>query len=147
MLGPSSIETNVRLASMRQIHAAIEHHVRQDWECAITLAAAAEGILPDTNEPHFRQKAQDLAKSLPETLEGSKEPNDIQNWLKHGKYKGKKCETATIGQIEAPVAIWRAITKFWAIYNDASPQMRSWKRSVQNEFEAEKNATKIGVGS
>jgi tRNA threonylcarbamoyladenosine modification (KEOPS) complex Cgi121 subunit len=32
----------VRYASMRQIHAAIEHLHRGDFECAITLAAAAE---------------------------------------------------------------------------------------------------------
>jgi hypothetical protein len=55
------IETHVRYASMRQIHAAIEHVHREDYECAITLAGAAEGILPDTDEPHFRQKVKALS--------------------------------------------------------------------------------------
>jgi hypothetical protein len=53
MTGPASIETNVRYASMRQIHVAIECHNQQHWECAITLAAAAEGMLPATDESHF----------------------------------------------------------------------------------------------
>lgn len=39
-MAPPSIEVTARIASMRQIHAAIEHEARQDFECAITLAAA-----------------------------------------------------------------------------------------------------------
>jgi hypothetical protein len=65
MAGPASIETTTKLASMRQIHAAIEHHGKQNWECAITLAAAAEGMLPATDEPHFHKKVKELAASLP----------------------------------------------------------------------------------
>jgi hypothetical protein len=42
---------------MRQIHAAIEHLHRGDFECAITLAAAGEGMLPPTEEPYFRELA------------------------------------------------------------------------------------------
>jgi hypothetical protein len=114
MAGPAFIETNIRLAAMRQIHAAIEHQQRQDYECAITLAAAAEGMLPTTDEPHFHQKVKDFAASLPDTVEGAKKPNDVITWLKHGTYNGKKCETATIDYSESLVVIWRAITKFFA---------------------------------
>jgi hypothetical protein len=46
---------------MRQIHAAIEHWRRGDFECAITLASAAETMLPDIDEPHFR-RVQNLAR-------------------------------------------------------------------------------------
>jgi hypothetical protein len=58
---------------MRQIHAAIEHLHRGDFECAIALAAAGEGMLPPTEEPYFRELA---AKWRYE---------DIVNWLRHGE--------------------------------------------------------------
>jgi hypothetical protein len=140
MADPVSIETNTRFASMRQIHAAIEHHGRQDWECALTLAAAAEGMLPETDEPHFRQKVKDFAESLPDDVAGSKNPNDVITWLKHGTYKGQKCETATIDNSEAPVVIWRAITKFFAVYDEVSPQMQSWANSMREELAVPKAA-------
>jgi hypothetical protein len=38
---------------MRQIHAAIKHLDRGDFECAITLAAAGEEMLPPKDKPHF----------------------------------------------------------------------------------------------
>ena len=69
---------------MRQIYCAIEHLHQGDFECAITLAGAAEGILPDTDEAHFRQKVKALSKS-PEirATGGATGPNDYINWLKH----------------------------------------------------------------
>lgn len=140
MAGPASIETNTRFASMRQIHAAIEHHARQDWECAITLAAAAEGMLPATDEPYFHQKVKDFAAGLPDDVGGAKNPNDVITWLKHGTYNGKKCEKATIDNSEPPVIIWRAITKFFAVYDDVSPQMRSWAKSMRDELTSERAA-------
>jgi hypothetical protein len=63
---------------MRQIHAAIEHLQRGDFECAMTLAAAGEGMLPPTDEPHFRE----LARMT--------EVNDIVDWLRHGPMKDKE---------------------------------------------------------
>jgi hypothetical protein len=50
---PQHIKTWVRYASMRQIHAAIKHLDRGDFECAITLAAAGEEMLPPKDKPHF----------------------------------------------------------------------------------------------
>ena len=38
------IETSKRLSAERQIHAAIDHFHRNEFECAMTLAAAAEGV-------------------------------------------------------------------------------------------------------
>jgi hypothetical protein len=51
---PTVIDTCSHYASMRQIHAAIDHWRHADFECAITLAGAAEGMLPDIDEPHYR---------------------------------------------------------------------------------------------
>ena len=48
-----------------------------DFECAITLAAAAEGILPPTDKPHMFEKVRALEKSLPD--EDGNRANDIIN--------------------------------------------------------------------
>lgn len=133
MGNPQSIETTVRFASMRQVHAAIDHLYRGDFECAITLAGAAEGMLPDTDSPHFRQKAKELAARPEIKAAGvATGPNDFINWLKHGTLvkDGPRVETATITEIEVVATIWRGITKFEAIYgdgpNDRTPQMLSF---------------------
>jgi hypothetical protein len=127
------IDTNVRFASMRQINAAIEHLHQGDWECAITLAGAAEGKLPDTDEPHFRQKVRSLSMSPEIQLAGGATgPNDYINWLKHGTLVkgGPRIENASITELEAIATIWRAISKFEAGYVKGpahqTPQMLSF---------------------
>jgi hypothetical protein len=82
----------------------------------------------------FRQKMKDFAASLPEAVEGAKNPNDVITWLKHGTYNGQECDTATIDDIEAPVIIWRAITKFYAVYKAVSP--RCGKMAANDERKA-----------
>ncbi len=120
MGNPQHIDTCIRYASMRQIHAAIEHLRRGDFECAITLAAAGEGMLPPTEEPYFRELA---AKWRYE---------DIVNWLRHGEIKdienGKKeqREPVTITELGTIAVIYRAIAKFDAVFGDEkTPQMIS----------------------
>jgi hypothetical protein len=139
---PASIEVTTKVASMRQIHAAIEHEARQDFECSITLAAAGEGMLPITESEHFHKKVKAFAASLPEAIEGATGPNDLITWLKHGTFKGKKCENATIEHVEVMVTIWRAITKFHAVYDAVSPQMKSWADGTRERLAAEKAAQK-----
>lgn len=122
------IETTTQLASMRQIHTAIEHLHRGDFECAITLGAAGEGMLPETDTRHFRQKVKALAATIPK-LEGAAGPNDYINWLKHGAVKqgAARIENAKITELEVIVTIWRGITKFEAVHvaedKDRTPQM------------------------
>jgi hypothetical protein len=137
------IDTNVHFASMRQINAAIEHLHRGDWECAITLAAAAEGMLPPTDEPHFRQKIKQMSNSSEvKAAGGSTGANDYINWLKHGTLKqgGDRIENVTISALEVIATIWRAISKFEAVYvagpADRTPQMWSfanWAREHLQE--------------
>ena len=104
---------------MRQIHAAIEHWRRGDFECAITLASAAETMLPDIDEPHFR-KVQNITRI-----------NGISNWLIHGGsdlLKGDHVDTVVIEEIDTVVAIHRAILKFEAVFwKDKTPQMTSFR--------------------
>jgi hypothetical protein len=48
---------------MRQIHAAIEHWQRGDFECAIALASAASEMLPGMNRrTPFRGATKHLAR-------------------------------------------------------------------------------------
>jgi hypothetical protein len=54
--------------------------------------------------------------------------NDYINWLKQGSLKrgGPRFETATIPAEESVVVVYRAITKYNAVYDDFSPQMLSY---------------------
>jgi hypothetical protein len=108
---------------MRQIHAAIDHLHRGDFECAITLAAAGEGMLPSTDKAHFCE-LDDAVTSV----------NDIVNWLRHGEIKAKqhkRIENVAIGEFETIVLIYRAITKFDAVFEDQkTPQMISFRVCV-----------------
>jgi len=141
MGNPESIETKVQFASMRQINAAIDHLHRGDFECAITLAGAAEGMLPDTNSPHSRQKVKELS-AHPEIKAAGEAtgPNDYINWLRHGTLvkDGPRVETATITEIEVIATIWRATTKFEATYGDGpnvrTPQMLSFANCASARY-------------
>jgi hypothetical protein len=119
---PHHIETCVRYASMRQIHAAIEHLHRGDFECAITLAAAGQGMLPPTDEPHFRK------------LEAAAGVDDIVAWLAHGQVKDQmsatwvRREIVTIEESQVISFIYRAVAKFDTIFGDQkTPQMISFR--------------------
>ena len=107
---------------MRQIHAAIEHLQRGDFECAMTLAAAGEGMLPSTDEPQFRE----LARMT--------EVNDTVDLLRHGPMKDiehrrqGRGQTVTIEESEVIFVIYRAIAKFDAVFGDQkTPQMVSFR--------------------
>lgn len=118
---------------MRQIHCAIEHIHRGDFECAITLGAAAEGMLPNTEQPLLRDKVKDLSKAQEiKAAGGATGPNDIINWLKHGG-----AQAATIPAEESVVVVWRAIRKFHATYSYFSPQMKAFHDWAKEWLEKE----------
>lgn len=127
---PVAIETHARLASMRQIHGAIEHIYRGDYECAITLASAGENILPEPQAEYLRDKINALSTTEDiKAAGGAIKPNDFSNWLRHGTWNGKKTgdEVFTIPAEESIGWACRAISKFTAVYNDISPQMSSFQ--------------------
>lgn len=68
MTPPKEIKTSKQEAALKQIRAAISHFRSEEFECAMTLAAAAEGLLPATDKPHIFQilkgKASDLELNL-----------------------------------------------------------------------------------
>src|SRR5579872_7452996 len=98
------VETTKQLSSMRQIKAAIEHLHDNQLECAITLAAAAEGQLPET-------KVEYLFRLL-RRLKPQEDFNVFINWLKHPTGPDK----ATISEFETVLIISRAIQKFVAVH-------------------------------
>jgi hypothetical protein len=124
---PEHIEVTAQVAAMRQIHAAIEHLHRGDFECAITLGAAAEGMLPPTDKPHLFEKIKALRPKPSLNNAEADGANDMINWLKHGVgVDGKRVEKATISELEMMVTVTRAISKFAAIYDGLSPQMKGF---------------------
>jgi histidyl-tRNA synthetase len=118
-------ETDVRAASLAQIHAAIDRLQQSDFVSAITLGGAAEGMLPETEKPHLFTKLQEWQKSLPPDTGGATGLNDFYHWVKHGK-NDKRPEKAVISELEAMTSIQRAISKFAAIYSEQSPQMKAF---------------------
>ena len=69
------ITTTKQRSSMRQILAAIDHLHKQEFEAAITLAAAAEGQI---TEGAIRHLFRIMRQKLPKT-----DHNKVINWLKH----------------------------------------------------------------
>jgi len=115
-----AIVTTRQLSALRQIHAAIEHLRSGQWECAITLALAAEGQLPPTGNVHLvkalREHAPDLAKDG--TL------NLYRDWLKH--WSKDKPDEIEISAFSVTIAIMRAISKFYAVYGKSSAEMKTF---------------------
>jgi hypothetical protein len=79
-------------------------------ECAITLAAAAEGLLPDTDEPHIFRYLRNHPTYKNEEIDFNK----TINWLKHGV----KPDEAIIFEYEVAVVIARAMSKYAAVFNE-----------------------------
>ena len=101
--------TTKRLAAQRQIDAAVAHLHKSELESAITLAIAAEGLLPDTDSRKI------FAYLREHPLGHQVDIDKTVDWLKHsGSPDG-----ATIFEFEAAVAIARAMSKFAAVYTDA----------------------------
>jgi hypothetical protein len=108
--GGKIVETTKKESAQRQTERAIKFFRDGDLDCAITLAAAAEGMLPDTANPHLFQALKDH-----EAFQHM-QYNLIINWLKHSNSAASSAERATIDEFEATIIIARAITKFIAVY-------------------------------
>lgn len=133
---PVPIDTHIRLASMRQINRAIDHCYNGEYECAITLAHAGEGMLPEPEKPYLRHKIKDMSKSEAiQAAGGLTDPNDISVWLKHGTLNKARVEALTIPAEESVAFVCRAISKFEAVYDDLSPQMTSFRKWAKEWLE------------
>jgi hypothetical protein len=116
-----SIRTTRWLAASRQIHGAIEHLMKGQYECAITLALAAEGQLPHTNsEMHLLNALQNEAPDLA----ANNAFNLQRNWLKHyNEYAPAEIE---LSELMAFASVMRAVSKFNAIYGELTAEMHAF---------------------
>jgi len=79
-------EITRQMAALFQIHGAIKLFHKAEFESSITLAGAAEGILPDDLQNISLYKIlRERQTAKPEKLD----LNFVQNWLKHGTFKLK----------------------------------------------------------
>ena len=112
------METSKKTSSQRQIEAGISHFERGELDCSITLSAAAEGILPETDDPHiFKQLKEHPAYN-------EMKYNLVINWLKHSGGPDK----VMISEFEATLIIARAITKFVAVYHQSTDKFERFLR-------------------
>jgi hypothetical protein len=94
-----------------------------ELDCAITLAAAAEGMLTTNDDRYlFRQ------------LRSRSEATDIDfnlvvNWLKHPEGP----DQLHIGRFEAAAVIARAITKFLATYHQSTLRFEGFLRKAYED--------------
>jgi hypothetical protein len=116
---PDQVESSKRNAAFRQIMGAIDNYEAGHFECAITLAGAAEGVLPQTDRPHLFQRLTVWFAQLRGATPADS-PNAMINWLKHPSGP----DTATISELEVMLTIQRAISKFSAVHGGVTPRMR-----------------------
>lgn len=105
------VDTTQKLASLRQIRGAISCLHNGDYECAITLAHAAEGIVPDKKGDDRKPLVKLTREKMPDD-----DPNLFSSWLKHPR----GAEKATISVFEVVTMIVRAIHKFVWYYEESS---------------------------
>jgi hypothetical protein len=103
-------------AAVQQIHAAIDHCEKGELAPAITLAAAAENMLPATEKDHLIKRINDLG------LFKQLDMNAVINWLKHDT----DYQTVEIQELEAGATIMRAISKFVAVLDGITPKMKAF---------------------
>lgn len=110
-----------QLAAVRQINAAILHLHAQEYECAITLAGAAEDLLGDTEPNHLwkvlmQRRPQDHSEKEWATMF-----NATRNWLKHPTEN--LGDQRHIDEFETVIMLIRATSKFIARFGKGSKEM------------------------
>lgn len=120
-MSPSrELKVTRQLAILRQILCAIRHLRKGELECAITLALAAEGQLPDSDKPYLYKQLKEAAPDL--ALDGTF--NTIRDWLKHCHQS--KPDEIEIRLFDVAIAVMRATTKFIAVYRKSHPEFREF---------------------
>jgi hypothetical protein len=110
-------------AARRQITAAIEHFEKSEYECAITLAGAAEGQLTTKDDDGYLFK--ELKGRKPPEFKNEIEWRDWLNaardWLKHPTPQWG--DDWDIDEFSAGLMIARAINKFNWAYGQVTQRM------------------------
>jgi hypothetical protein len=108
------VKTNKKLSARRQTIAAIEHLHKKDYECAITLAGAAEGQVKEKTITHLFRL---ILKRF-----SSDEANVFIHWMKHPSGP----ETAEIEELEVVITIIRAIQKYVGTLEETCPHFETF---------------------
>jgi hypothetical protein len=103
------MKTTKQQSAYKQLAAAIEHLHKKDYECAITLAGAAEGQVKEKTTTHLFR--------LIRAKFSADETNAYINWMKHSSGP----DNAEIDEHEVVVTIIRAIQKYVGTYETAHP--------------------------
>jgi hypothetical protein len=112
--GVDVVKSNKKLAARRQIIAAIDHLHKKDYECAITLAGAAEGQATERTATHLFRL---ILKRF-----SSDDANAFIRWMKHpsGPFN------AEIEELEVVTTIIRAIQKYVDAYEETCPHFETF---------------------
>jgi hypothetical protein len=113
-------------AALRQINAAIKHFDDKEYECAITLAGAAEGQLETKEED--RHLFEELKGRVPPEFKSEKEwvswLNATRDWLKHET--PQLSDDWEINEYGAAIMILRAVTEFQWAYKQGTKRMEGF---------------------
>jgi hypothetical protein len=117
--------TTKKEAALRQIHGAIKSLHDKEYECAITLAGAAEGQLVAAKPDYMFEGLKD---KRPEGYKSGKEwaawLNETRDWLKHPT--PKLASERLITEYETWVMIARAVTKFHWTYGKSTKKIEDF---------------------
>lgn len=113
------VQTSKRLAAERQIHAAIAHFHAGDFECdyAVQRRRGSDARGERLDLP-FRQ-LRDRATECPAPHGQKDDFNDLAAWMKHGV----GAEDVELEEMEVKIWLWRAISKYRAVYGIGTPEM------------------------
>ena len=96
-----------------------------NWECAMTLAGAAEGQIPETKNAIvpdiFTRIKSVLGKNYASEREHVSFENSERDWLKHNSDQSNKL----IYEFKAFMMVARAASKYWSVYRDNSEDIQA----------------------
>jgi hypothetical protein len=124
MFGEDKPPITKQLAALRQINAAILHLHAGEYECAITLAGAAEDLLADTEPDHLWKVLMQRRPQDHSEKEWAAMFNETRNWLKHPTTV--LGEERYIDEFETVIMLIRATSKFIARYGKGSKEMEGF---------------------
>ena len=109
-------KTTKQVSAFRQISAAIDHFDKQNYECAITLAAAGEGQIVERSTGH-------LFRVIRAKFSGQA-ANQVITWLKHSSGPDEK----EITEQEVVFTIIRGIQKYVGTYEVSHPKFETFSK-------------------
>jgi hypothetical protein len=111
-------------AALSQIHGAIAHLHAQEYECAITLAGAAEDLLIHAEPDHLWKVLMQRRPADHNEKEWAAMFNETRNWLKHPTED--LSDERQIDEFETVIMLIRATSKFIGKYRKGSSEMEAF---------------------